>query len=236
MYKKIIDFEIRPIFNPSDEICKDFERIELRCDDYLGNIYKEEYRQSCWEYHKENFQNQNAFAFAAYHKNKMVGFSDGYADDNVMNLDSLFVDPDFHGKGIGSGLLKNSEYADSIIKSNMELMPLITAMDFYQKHRYVYGRNGVYMQKTLSAPIPGVIPVFEWCDELTAKLNVKIDSALLRNCKGQPMFVCVNKYADIEGIALRLPDGKDVIKFTKRGGDTAEQYKSKLVDALSKTR
>ena len=59
----------------------------------------------------------------------------------------------------------------------------------------------------------GVVPVFEWCDELQAKLNVKMNTDVLRNNKRQPKFVYVGKDNKIDGVAILLPDGEKLIKL-----------------------
>jgi len=236
MDNNFINFEIRPIFNPSDDVYKDFEHIELLCDDWLGGIYKDSYKQSCWEHHKTTAQEKNAFAFAAYYENQMLGFSDGYVINDVMYLDSLFVNPKYHCFGVGTGLLKVSEQSASIIKSNMLLMPLTNALHFYYQNGYGYNGNLAYLSKTLSKTVSGVVPVFEWCYELSEKLNVKVDVSMLNECKGKPLFVYVDKNARISGVAVCLPNGKDFVKCTKTIDNTARYCRLKLIDALNQSR
>ena len=236
MYKQILDFEIRPIFNLSDDICKEFERIELLCNDWLGGVYVPEYVQSCWKYHKESASEQNAFAFAGYYKNEIIGFSDGYVMNDAMKLDSLFVDPIYHCFGVGTKLLQMSEQSASLMKSDMMLIPLDNAMHFYQTHGYDYRKPGFYLSKKLSKPISGVIPVFEWSDELNAKLNLKVDTNLLKQYERQPVFVYLNKEQKIDGIATRLPDGKDFIKYNGKDKTLARYRELELSDALYKAR
>lgn len=236
MYKEILNFEIRPIFNLSDEICKEFERIELRCNNWLGGVYIPEYIQSCWKYHKENANEQNAFAFAGFYKNEMIGFSDGYTMSDGIKLDSLFVDPIYHGFGVGTKLLQSAEQSASLIKSDMLLMPLDNAIHFYQTHGYDYRRPGFYLGKKLSKPVSGIIPVFEWCDELNAKLNLEINTNLLKQYERQPIFVYVNNNQQIDGIATRLSNGKDFIKYNGREKTLAKCRESELSYALYNAR
>ena len=95
----------------------------------------------------------------------------------------------------------------------MVLQPLDNALHFYQTNGYDYRRPGFYLGKKLSKPVAGVIPVFEWCDELNAKLNVNIDNALLKDYKGKPMFVYVGLDNKIDGIALRASNGQEIVKI-----------------------
>ena len=53
-------------------------------------------------------------------------------------------------------------------------------------------------------------------DELSAKLNVKIDNALLDDCKGKPTFVYVNANGNIDGVALCLSNGKNMVKLNDK--------------------
>ena len=231
-----IDCKIVPIFNPDETVCKDFERVELSCDDYLGRVYKEEYRQQCSTYHMEIKQEESAFAFAAYYKNQMIGFSDGYVSDDVMNLDSLFIHPMYHGFGVGGKLLKKVERSAGLVKSNIELMPLVNAIGFYQRWGYNYNKDGIHLIKRLPEPDFGVIPVFEWSDELQAKLNVKIDSDLLKQSTKQPMFVYVGKNKCIDGVAVRLQNGEQYIKLNNQQKSLEKYRRLELSCALDDCR
>lgn len=228
-----IKCDIVPIFYPDAKICEDFERIELLCDTYLGNVYTEEYRQSCAEYHRNNIDEENAFAFAAYHKNQKVGFTDGYVQDDSMNLDSLFVDPTFFRSGIGNKLLKVSEQAASLVKSDMSLLPLFNAIGFYQRYGYEYGKDGTHMMKSLPRMTSGIVPVFKWSDVLQEKLNFKFDTKMLQQYEHQPIFVYVNPAQRIDGVATRLANGKDFIKYNDRTDKVKAKYRTiELSDAL----
>ena len=266
MYQEHIDFEIKPIFSPSMEVCKDFVRVQIsrfsseeqKKIEYYKNLKNFDFNSSGdkvslsgladmqkWilyanldkAYFSTWYMENNAFAFAAYIKEEMVGFISGALSGNNMFTRSLYVLPQYQGCGVGSHLLETAERAASFIVSNMELFSLDGADGFYNAHNYkntlVQGR--VMKIKNLPKTETGVVPVFGWNNVLQARLNIKVNINLF-DCKYQPIFVYVNKDKKIDGLAILYSNGKDFIKFTKKGGDVAKQHKLELLDALSNVR
>lgn len=217
MHQETINFEIKPIFNPSMDICEDFAHIHLLCLEETESYVSMNEKSLSNAYFNMWKMERNAFAFAGYCGENIVGFTSGVFRAPDMFTRSLYVNPEYQGFGMGSKLLDASERAASIIASNMTLISLDGSVKFYQKHGYkninVFGR--VTKIKKLPQMTSGVIPVFEWCDKLQSKLSVKINGDLLKQCKHQPIFVCVNQDQKIDGVAARLPDGKDFIKYNK---------------------
>lgn len=176
---------------------------------------------------------KNVFAFAAYKATEIIGFTTGFLDENNMRTSSLYVMPEYQCMGVGSNLLTTAENAAGLIAPNMQLFSLEGAVTFYKDRGYentlVHGR--VLKTKKLPQTVAGVVPVFQWSDRLNAKLNIKVDDALLQG-KYQPIFVYVNGEQKIDGVATRLSNGKDYVKFTRKGGDIAKYRAMELKDAL----
>ena len=92
------------------------------------------------------------------------------------------------------------------------------------------------MVKKLPKTISGVVPVFEWCDELQAKLSFKVDNALLKSYKYQPMFVYVGKNNKIDGIGVCLPNGKQEIMLNEKLKSFAKHRRIELSCAMDDCR
>ena len=214
MHKEEINFEIKPIFCPNEEICKNFADIDILC----GTLIERNMFYLCRNLDKQYLdmwkKEKHVFAFAAYYSGQMVGFTTGFARGKNMFTNALYVTPEYHGYGIGTNLLGKSEQAAGLIASNMELISSDNAISFYREHGYentiVFGR--VTKTKELPKITANVVPVFEWWDKLSLKLNVRMYTDLLKQNKHQPIFVYVNDVQRIDGVAMRLPDGKDFIK------------------------
>jgi len=235
----IADLEIVPIFNQDIEICRDFARIETLCAVYSNHnecsgVSKDLYQTYFNKWNEE----KNVFAFGVYHKKQMIGFSLGYVDDineNYMYLDSLYVEPMYQYFGIGTKLLQLSERVASIITQNIELFPLTNATDFYcEKHGYSYYKDSVCLVKRLPQTTTGVVPVFEWCDTLNTKLKVNISKKVLKENK--PLFVYIGKDQNIDGVALRLPNGENKIKLNNNQRKFSKYRRLELADALNRVR
>ena len=228
-------FEIVPIFHPSEELCQIFANIDISCsmDTKRANALFRDLDKDYFDMWKKE---KNVFTFVARYEKQIIGFTNGYIDtDNTMYLNGLYVEPTYHYCGIGSKLLKKAEFATSIIRPTLKLMPLKTAESFYQQYKYGWSAD-CHMVKKLPKPINGVVPVFEWCDELQAKLSFKVDNALLKSYKYQPMFVYVGKNNQIDGVAVGLPDGKQEIMLNEKLKSLAKYRRIELSYALDSCR
>lgn len=238
MYKEKINFEVRPIFNLTQDMCKDFADIDLQC----GELVERNIRHMCRDLDKTYFDvwrlSDHSFAFAAYSGENLVGFTSGFMNGNNMFTNALYVTPKYHNCGIGSGLLNTSEQAASLIVHNMQLVPLENAISFYQERDYknVLIQGRIHKIKKLPKLSAGIVPVFGWSDKLSTKLNIDVDTNLLKQSKHQPIFVYVNGEQKIDGVATRLSNGEDYVKFTRKGGDVAKYRAMELTDALYNTR
>lgn len=232
-----IDYKIKPIFNPDDQIYEDLVRVELLCEENRGNNHNDVYKESIKRYYAKAENQKYRCIFAAFYNAEIIGFTYSYFSSENMYLDALYVNPKYHGFGIGTNLLKTTENAVSIIKpTNMELFPLNSAITFYQHCKYKHSGGGTYMTKKLSKTVNGVIPVFEWCDELHAKLNFKTDETLLITYKYQPKFVYVGKDNKIDGVAILLPNGERLISLNEKQKSLLKQRRLELLNALDNCR
>ncbi len=230
MFKEKINFEIKPVFNLTEEMCKDFAQIDINSG---GN--KQQHIENLDQSYFDILRlSRNSFAFVAYAGEYMVGFTSGFMSGENMWTNALYVDKRYHDYGIGTKLLSTSEQAASLVAKNIQLIPLTGAVSFYQSRGYkntlVQGR--VVKTKKLPLAMSGVLPVFGWSDNLSAKLNVKVDSDLLKQFRGQPIFVYLNPEQKIDGVATRLLNGKDYIKFTRKSGTVAKYRAMELSDTL----
>ena len=227
-----INYEIKPIFTQSANICRDFARIHMS---HLSSVGKDKLHFNLANAYLNAWNTEtNVFAFAAYINKEMVGFITGSLNGQNMFTRSLYITPQYQGYGIGAGLLDSAENAASLIAPNMALFSLNGAVGFYQNRGYknttVLGR--VMKIKKLSNAT-GVIPVFQWCNKLQSKLNVKFDVNLLKNPEHQPIFVYVNTQQKIDGIAIRTPNGEQKIAVNTREKNLSQIYVQKLLSVLS---
>ena len=234
MFVDNMNFEIVPIFKPSEELCKTFASIDINCSinvERANALFRDLDKDYLDMWKKE----KNVFTFVARYEKQIIGFTNGYIDTDTMYLNGLYVEPLYHYCGIGSKLLKKAEFAASIISPTLKLMPLKTAESFYQQYKYGWSAD-CHMVKKLPKTISGVVPVFEWCDELQAKLSFKVDNALLKSYKYQPMFVYVGKNNKIDGIGVRLPDGNQEIMLNEKLKSLAKNRRIELSYALDNCR
>ena len=118
------DIRIVPIFNQmaSPKIWHDFTRLEMLCDTVIcGYDSDNTDKVRIMNSHKYNWTHEiRNFAFAAYDGNIMVGFANGFKEDNSeVCLRNLYVNPSYNGMGIGIELLKQSERAGALLAGNM---------------------------------------------------------------------------------------------------------------------
>jgi len=215
-------------------LCKTFASIDINCSinvERANALFRDLDKDYLDMWKKE----KNVFTFVARYEKQIIGFANGYIDNDTMYLNGLYVEPLYHYCGIGSKLLKKAEFAASIISPTLKLMPLKTAESFYQQYKYGWSAD-CHMVKKLPKTISGVVPVFEWCDELQAKLSFKVDNALLKSYKYQPMFVYVGKNNKIDGIGVRLPDGKQEIMLNEKLKSLAKNRRIELSYALDNCR
>lgn len=196
--------KIIPIFNQKDaDIVQDFVRIR-----YATMMAEHRRAASRADIQSMVEEHINArcpqFAFGAYVDDKMVGFIHGKAHGRCATIQSLYVLPKWHGRGLGHRLLKSEEMAMSLSCSEIELVSLVDAMDFYSRHGYgtSYCTN-VYVKYGLTPPRCESVPVFRCPKALAGKIqqiNPEFDAAYV-NIQHQPLFVYYNVDNKVVGYA-----------------------------------
>ena len=244
MAKSKINFQIVPIFDQRlPGVWNDFVRIESACDTEIYDMQPPEpdtIRIKLNDYKSDFYEDKHCFAFAAYNRNRMLGFATGYVcDENESHLDRLYVLPKYHHNGIGSKLLNAAEQTAAIFANEMTLTPLMKSVDFYKKHHgyiddcdfdcYYYEYRGYV--KNLTRPANLIVPVFQWVKkDLKVNVDVPVDTATLKQNKHQPIFAHINDDCAIDAVATRTKDG------TKKIWTKQPIYCPELLKALNKIR
>ena len=134
------------------------------------------------------------------------------------------------------------ERAASLVADSTEIVSLEGAISFYKEQGYNWSENsededGRNLVKSLSKPVVGSVPVFKWQRKFLAKMNVNVDNALLVGCKQLPIFAYMSMKRGIDGVAVRLPDGKNIVWVNeKNGAPMIPLYKKDLLRAISRVR
>ena len=209
MKNKKTDFKIVPVFKQAKPIWVDFVHIETKVLNYDVDIAGQKHVLS--GYAQNWRQDKYSFAFAAYYKNQMIGFAKGcLGEQDETFLDHLYVLPEYRKWGVGSQLLNAMEQASCLVAYKMSLYPLSGSMKFYDKHKYTSWHH--YMIKDVPNFTNCVIPVFQWIvRSFHSKFNVDVDNSLIRQNKHQPIFVHLNKYGEVDGVAVRTKGGENKI-------------------------
>lgn len=247
MSENKISFEVVPIFDQAanKNLWRHFADLEIKCESekYHYNIGKNDKKRIVKDYKYSWEKFDNNIAFAAYHSNKMLGFATAYKiGQSSMYLRNLYVDPEYNGMGIGKSLLNKVERAASLVADSMEIVSLEGAISFYKEQGYNWSENsedegGRTLVKGLSKPVVGSVPVFKWQRKFLAKMNVNVDNALLVSCKQLPIFAYMSMERGIDGVAVRLPDGKNIVWVNeKNGAPMIPLYKKDLLRAISRVR
>ena len=214
MSDKNLNFEIVPIFNQTGPVWNEFARIESACDKVLGySVNKDDTNRMIKNYMRDWYENKYNFAFGAYYNQTMIGFTKGFMGDEFheVYLSNLYVLPKYQKKGVGTKLLKTAERASSIVADRISLIPLIGACGFYEIKNGYENRYGDQI-KDLSPFVSGIMPVFQWIKrDFNVAFNIKADGKLLRHNKHQPIFMYLNDYGAVDGVALQTKTGENKI-------------------------
>jgi len=216
MLNKSVNFEIFPIFNQTvPGVWSDFAHIESECDKKIYTLHyaKKHYLDL---YKKDFYGYKHCFAFGAYYKKHMVGFTHGHSDDDdVVYLERLYILPKYQHQGIGTLLLKAAEQTSGLIAEKIKLVSLKSAENFYVK------KNGYeqfdYMKKDLKPMANSIVPVFQWVKkDFNVKFDIDVDTAFLKQNKYHPIFVHTNSDVRIDGVAVHTVDGETKIWTDKK--------------------
>nr|MBQ0091695.1 GNAT family N-acetyltransferase [Candidatus Enterousia merdequi] len=236
-----INFDIVPIFNQSEstQIWHDFTKLELKCgSEIYGYRIDDKYREDIFSgFVRDWICCKYNMAFAAYHNEQMIGFVTGYKSSGTwFYLRNLYVNPEYNGMGIGRNLLSSIEKSASLLFNNIELVALDKAVSFYEKYGYTNfdGRN---MTKKLPKSFVGTAPVFQWSGKLNSRLNMEIDCKLLKQYNNCPILVYVSLDKKIDGVAVKTPDGKNIVWTNQnRGQIMSDFYKQLLLKSMARIR
>ena len=178
-------------------------------------------------------------AFGAFKEDKLIGFVNGYIEeDNEINLDSLFVEPEYQRKfGVGTHLLSKFEDAAFLVSAKVHSTSLNGARSFYEKHGYNLSLYTNRIDKQLKMPLIGVVPVFHWYKNLRIKSNVIADDKWLRKNINRPICVYIGETHEIDGVgALGKNNEEHIWVNQSKGNFLAESYKKELERYLKRCR
>lgn len=203
---------IKPIFVQTPNIWQDFSSIEINASDAPFYQKVNEFL-SC--HHNIILRHQTDWmkplpykiAFGAYFENEMIGFAKAfYTTQNIVHLDSLYIDSDYHGMGIGTRLLKRTEDAASVVTNKITLYPKNSARGFYKSLNYQDAPNNE-LAKELKNSGNKIIPIFQLDDVLKFSFDINVYEILpFGNCQ---KYAHINKKNEIDALAINT-HGDDI--------------------------
>lgn len=166
---------ITPIFNQSiPDVWHNFIAIQSAAMEYnYSALMSKSDRQDKLQNYKSRLNNYpHNFAYAAYYRNKMVGYIKGYCRRNCAYIDELFVLPKFQNLNIGTRLLARAESARFFGAHFMELVALPSAIPFYQRCGWAISFGDInIMTKNLTNCVYRLVPIFNANKETVDKCN-----------------------------------------------------------------
>lgn len=126
----------------SNLICRNFREVNVK--DYS----KEEMEALSKEYNGEKVKNIASYAhmYAVFEEEKIIGcgaISSFWGSETESILLTIFVLPEFHGKGIGRKIIETLEKDEYFLRAKrIEIPASITGCGFYEKMGYGY-KDGV---------------------------------------------------------------------------------------------
>ncbi len=208
------DINIVPIFNQSDpNIWDDFLHIRAASVMHVYN-YKtpEEDDESTKKAFKSQWKHKSFnFAFGAYNGFRMVGFIRGYAEQNVSNIEQLYVLPDYMSKRIGRRLLSAAERVSTFCAKDMELVSLVNAQTFYEKNGYKSLHVNRYAKHIDGLCKCSVVPVFRSTPFITRsckQICADFDATAI-NQFHSPMFVYMDVDSKIQAYIIRTQENQN---------------------------
>lgn len=239
------NYVIKPVFDQTADpkLLESFVDVETSARAQHGHIFMYgAYANIIDNYYKAYEDFDNNVAFGAYINDALVGFISGYQlESGNFYLDSLFVKPEFQGRGIGKKLLSEFEHAVNLFNTNIRGMSYSWAISFYKHQSYSIKKNAQDTQvftKKLKRPVAGVYPIFKWnLWGFCVKQMASADSLLLRESTHRPIAVYVNGRKEIDAICLIKTDGKEQFFFNnKLLPNIKELRKQQIRDYLSNSK
>lgn len=152
------------------------------------------------------------FAFAAYDINEMIGFARGGCFDGDVCVYSLYVRPEYQGRGVGRRLLTQVERI--IGAKNIELISLAHAVQFYCKMGYSQIPVGATLSNNMlkqvaKQPACTVVPMFyalpnvrNRCREIASAYQATFDYKLI-NQEHATALVYFNEKSEITAYGIQ---------------------------------
>ena len=169
--------KIIPIFDQSaPKVWNDFLQIRASAMRYIYDykMSSSEYMLAFDEMRNMWHRRRLNFAFGAYQDDRMIGFIQGYGSSQTAIIENLYLHPDFMGQGIGWDLLSRVERAVTFSAKWVELVALVRAQPFYERHWYIpISRGSNRYTKKLPDKVSGacVLPVFRLTDAVARACN-----------------------------------------------------------------
>lgn len=219
------DIVIVPIFDQTaPNIWDDFLRIRAASVMHVYNYKtpKEDNESTKKAFNSQWKHKSFNFAFGAYSGSRMVGFIRGYAEQNVSNIEQLYVLPEYMSRRIGGRLLNAAEKVSWFCAKDMELVSLANAQTFYKKHGYTSLHMNRYAKRIDNLCKCSVVPVFRSTPFITRscqQIYTDFDSRTI-NQFHNPMFVYMDVDAKIKGYIIRNPETEEYdIKMARAQSD-----------------
>ena len=233
------DISIKPIFVQTPKIWAEFANVENASVDSINLQYcisnRLDNTPNLIRDHRYDWQRAGRYniAFGAYDFRKMIGFAKAFLlDDNEMYLDSLYVDYDFQGRGIGKQLMQNIEDASLVASDKIGLFSLNAAHGFYESLNYS-AVDGNTMEKDLVQSTRKVVPIFQLDKKHNFNFNFDIDYGEIvpfRNC---PKYAFITPDGKINAIGINTDGNRIQYWFDSNANvRTINNYKRAIASAF----
>jgi GNAT superfamily N-acetyltransferase len=235
------NYVIKPIFNQkaNPNLWDDFVDIETAARAQHGHIFMYGAYASIIDNYYNAYENfDNNVVFCAYINDALVGFISGYQlEAGDFYLDSLFVRPEYQGRGVGKNLLVAFEHATNLFHANIHGVSYSWATGFYKHQSYNIKTNAQDTQifnKKLKRPTAGIYPIFKWnIGDFRVKQMANADTLLLHKSKHRPIAVYVNEKQEIDSVGLITKNGTEQLYFNdKLLPDIRELRQKQILDYL----
>ncbi|GAA3716509.1 GNAT family N-acetyltransferase [Salinicoccus jeotgali] len=114
--------------------------------DYSQKYIEDQVRQMDENFFIERAQFTNCYVFVDENTEKIVGVGSigaYWGSENESSLFTIFVSPDYQGKGVGKRIMETLEADEYFIRANrIEIPASITALNFYLNMGYDF-KNGL---------------------------------------------------------------------------------------------
>ena len=240
--------KIIPIFDQSaPKVWNDFLQIRASAMRYIYDykMSSSEYMLAFDEMRNMWHRRRLNFAFGAYQDDRMIGFIQGYGSSQTAIIENLYLHPDFMGQGIGWDLLSRVERAVTFSAKWVELVALVRAQPFYERHWYIpISRGSNRYTKKLPDKVSGacVLPVFRLtdavaraCNDIANKNGNAAISPKLINQEHVPMFVYLDGMSNVRGYVIGGADknNSDIVRMELTPNYMTQYISNKLMNEFA---